>query len=117
MVVISIMLILLGVAMPIYSHSLRRAKEQNLRNNLDTLNSLIYQYTLDKQKYPKSLEDLHSAGYLAKIPKDITGSSDWVPEEANGTIMSIDQTDPDGIIGVHSGASGLASDGTEYSKW
>ena len=31
MVVISIILILLGVAMPIYSHSLVRAREDNLR--------------------------------------------------------------------------------------
>ena len=34
MVVISIILILLGVAMPIYNHSITRAKEQNLRKNL-----------------------------------------------------------------------------------
>ena len=116
MVVISIMLILLGVAMPIYSHSVTRAKEQNLRRNLDTLNRLIYQYTMDKQKYPKSLEDLHSGGYLDKIPPDINGA-EWQTEAADGTIMSLEQTDPDGIIGVHSGSNGTASDGTAYSSW
>jgi general secretion pathway protein G len=116
MVVISILLILLGVAMPIYSHSIARAREQNLRKNLGTLNRLIYQYTLDKQKYPKSLEDLHSAGYLDKIPADINGA-EWQTEEADGSIMSLDQTDPDGIIGVHSGSNGTASDGTAYSTW
>jgi general secretion pathway protein G len=117
MVVISIMLILLGVVMPIYNHSITRAKEQNLRKNLETLNDLIFQYTMDKKKYPKSLEDLKSEKYLTEIPKDITGSDDWVTEPADGTIMSIDQTDPDGIIGVHSGSSATATDGTAYSSW
>ena len=57
-VVISIMLILLGVAMPIYSHSLQRVREDNLRHNLDTLNQMIFQYTMDRQKAPDSLDDL-----------------------------------------------------------
>ncbi len=117
MVVITLLLIMLGVIMPIYSQSIKRAKEQNLRNNLDTLNALIYEYTLDKQKYPKSLDDLKSAGYLAKIPNDITGSQDWTTEDADGTIMSLDQTDKEGIVGVHSSSSATANDGTTYSSW
>jgi general secretion pathway protein G len=117
MVVITILLIILGVVMPIYSQSIKRAKEQNLRNNLDTMNALIYEYTLDKQKYPKSLDDLKSAGYIAAIPNDITGSQDWATEDADGTIMSLDQTDKEGIIGVHSSSSATANDGTTYSSW
>jgi general secretion pathway protein G len=117
MVVISIMLLLLGAVMPIYNHSLTRAREQNLRNNLDTLNYMIYQYTLDKQKYPKSLDDLKSAGYLKTIPKDITGSDDWATEDADGSIFSLDQTDKEGIIGVHSSSNATATDGTSYSTW
>jgi len=117
MVVISIMLILLGAVMPIYTQSVKRAKEENLRHNLNTLNQLIYQYTLDKQKYPKSLEDLKSAGYLTTIPKDITGNEDWTTEDADGTIMSLDQTDKEGIIGVHSSSNATAGDGTTYSSW
>jgi general secretion pathway protein G len=117
MVVISIMLLLLGTVMPIYNHSIMRAKEQNLRTNLDTMNDLIYKYTLDKQKYPKSLDDLKSAGYLTTIPKDITGSDDWATEDADGSIFSLDQTDKEGIIGVHSSSNATASDGTTYSSW
>jgi general secretion pathway protein G len=117
MVVISIILILLGVAMPIYNHSLTRAKEQNLRKNLAILNQLIFQYTQDKQKAPQSLQDLVSAKYLDTIPNDITGSDTWVPEEAEDVIMSVDQTDTGGMIGVHSGSSGTATDGTAYSTW
>ena len=70
------------MAMPIYSHSITRAREDNFRHNLETLNQVIFQYTLDKQKAPKSLEDLRSAEYIAEIPNDITGSTDtWQTEE------------------------------------
>jgi prepilin-type N-terminal cleavage/methylation domain-containing protein len=117
MVVVSIILILLGIAIPVYSHSMLRAREDNLRQNLDTLNQAIYQYALDKQKMPKSLDDLKSAGYIDKVPDDITGGKDWVPEQGEDIIMSLDQTDAGGIIGVHSGSNQLASDGTEYAKW
>lgn len=117
MVVLSILLILLGVAMPIYSHSLVHAKEENLRKNLHTLNFLIYQYTQDKQKPPQSLQDLVSEKYLDKIPDDITGSNTWEVEEADGTIMSLYQKDAGGIIGVHSGSNQVGSDGTAYNTW
>ena len=112
MVAISIIVILLAVAMPIYSHSITRAKEQNLRKNLQTLNHLIYQYAQDKQKSPQSLSDLVSSKYIDKIPDDITGSNTWVTEPAEGTIMSVYQTEDTGIIGVHSGSSATATDGT-----
>jgi len=118
MVVITVILILLGAAVPIYSHSITRAREENFRTSVDTLNTVIYQYALDKKKFPKSLEDLKSEKYIDTVPDDITGRNDtWVTEPSDGTIMSIDQTDPDGIIGVHSGSNQLASDGTAYSKW
>jgi len=116
MIVISIILILLGVAMPVYSHSMTRAREENLRHNLATLNQMIYQYSQDKGKAPQSLDDLRTAGYIKDIPDDITGSSSWETEPADA-ILSLDQTDTDGIIGVHSGSNQLGSDGTAYSTW
>jgi len=118
MAVIGIILILLGIALPVYSHSLARAREENLRQNLETLNQLIFQYTQDKQKAPESLDDLRTAGYLKSIPEDITGSVDtWETEPGDGTIMSLDQTDTGGIIGVHSGSNQVGSDGKAYSEW
>lgn len=118
MVVISIILILLGVAMPIYSHSVMRAREDNLRKNLETLNYMIYQYAQDKQKAPQSLDELKSAGYIKSIPDDITGNPDtWETEPGEDVIMSLDQTEPGGIIGVHSGSNQVGSDGTAYSTW
>jgi general secretion pathway protein G len=118
MVVISVMLILLGVAIPIYSHALTRKREENLRRNLETLNQMIFQYALDKQKAPQSLDDLKQAKYLDRIPEDITGRDDtWVTEPADGSIMSLEQKDADGIIGVHSGSDHIGSDGKAYSTW
>jgi general secretion pathway protein G len=118
MVVISIMLILLGVAMPIFSHSLTRAREENLRANLETLNQAIFQYAQDKQKAPQSLSDLVSAKYLKTIPNDITGNPDtWETEPGEGVIMSLDQKDDGGIIGVHSGSTQVGSNGKAYSEW
>jgi len=119
MVVISILMILLAIAVPMYSHSLTRAKEQNLRHNLEVLNRMIFQYTLDKQKAPQSLDELKSAKYLDEIPKDITDSIDtWATEPSDGVILSLDQTDSTGgILGVHSGSNQIGSDGTAYSTW
>ncbi len=118
MVVISVILILLGVALPIYSHALARKREENLRRNLETLNQMIFQYALDKQKPPQSLDDLKSAKYLETIPEDITGRVDtWVTEPGDGTIMSLEQKDTDGIIGVHSGSDKIGSNGKAYSTW
>ncbi|HUM04483.1 MAG TPA: type II secretion system protein [Terriglobales bacterium] len=117
MVVISVILILLAVALPNYSASVNAAREENLRKDLNTLNQVIYQYTLDKQKAPKSLDDLRTAGYLDAVPDDITGRNDtWAVEEETDTIMSPSQTDT-GIIGVHSGSNLIGSDGRAYSEW
>ena len=116
MVVLSIILILLSIAVPIYSQSMVRAREDNLRKNLDTLNRVIVQYTLDKKKAPRSLSDLQQGGYIRSIPEDITGRDDtWVPEE-DDSVLSPDQTDP-GMSGVHSGSNLVSTEGTVYSDW
>lgn len=116
MVVISIILILLAVAMPIYARSVQAKREEVFRTNLQTLNRVIVQYTLDKQKAPKSLEDLKSAHYLKEIPEDITGRVDTWATDEDETILCLEQTET-GISGVHSGSNAFASDGTAYSSW
>lgn len=117
MVVCAIIAILASIAVGNYQHSIWRAREAVLRNDLFTLRSSIDQYTLDKQKAPQSLEDLVTAGYIKAIPKDpITNSTDtWVTEQED-SLMAIDQTEP-GIVDVHSGASSESTDGTAYNTW
>ncbi len=116
MIVISMILILLSIALPMYNRSIIRARETTLKQNLATLNKVIDQYTLDKQKAPQSLADLVSAGYLRTIPQDITGSNDTWQCDQEDSLKSIDQTEP-GIVGCHSGSNQVGSDGTAYSTW
>src|ERR1700739_3557110 len=70
MIVLSIIMIPMSVAVPMYNQSIVQARESVLRSNLSTLRSVISQYTLDKQKAPQSLDDLVTAGYLRQIPVD-----------------------------------------------
>jgi general secretion pathway protein G len=117
MIVISIILILVSLAVPIYNTSIIRAREAVLKDNLFTMRSLINQYTLDKEKAPQSLEDLVSAGYLKVIPIDpMTTSRDtWVVDQED-VLLSVDQTQP-GISDVHSGSNATSLEGTAYSSW
>src|SRR2546430_5759230 len=117
MIVVLIISILMSIAAPIYTQSVIRAKEAVLRQDLFTLREQIDNYTLDKEKAPQSLEDLISAGYLKRLPKDpFTNSTEtWVPVTED-IAMSIDQTET-GITDVHSGSSAVGSDGTQYSSW
>ena len=117
MIVISIILILISTAIPIYQQSIVRAREAVLSQNLFTLRSVIDQYTMDKQKAPQSLEDITQAGYLKQIPIDpITNSRDTWQTEQEDYLQSVDQSQP-GITNVHSGAPGTGSNGVAYAEW
>ena len=118
LIVISLITILVSVALPAYNQSIWRARESVLKQNLFAIRSVISQYTLDKQKAPQSLEDLVTGGYFKQIPTDpMTSRNDtWTVEEETDTIMTVDQQEP-GISDVHSGSSGIGSDGTAYNTW
>jgi general secretion pathway protein G len=117
MVVITIMVILITMAIPIYNRSIIRAKESVLKNNLFTLRTVIDQYSYDKGKAPQNLQDLVTEGYLQKLPVDpMTGNNQtWrtVMEEAS---QSVSQTEP-GIFNVYSGSDKMSLDGTAYAEW
>jgi general secretion pathway protein G len=116
MIVISIIMILMGVAAPLYQQSVLHARESALRQDLKVIRDAIDQYTLDKQKAPQSLQDLVPK-YLKEIPKDpITGSTDTWETVQEDTLMAIDQQEP-GIDDVHSGAQTTSSEGTAYNTW
>ena len=117
MVVVSLILILTAISIPRYELSLRRTKEAALRSNLFTLRTSIQQFAFEKQRAPRSLDELVSAGYLGEIPLDpITNSrSTWVVTDED-VMRSADPTQP-GIIDVHSGSQATALDGTPYSSW
>jgi len=116
MIVISIIMILMAIAVPVYNQSVVQARESVLRSNLSTLRNVISQYTLDKQKAPQSLDDLVTGGYLRQIPLDpMTRLPNWEVVQED-VLMAVDQQDP-GITDVHSASNATASDGTAYSSW
>jgi general secretion pathway protein G len=117
MIVITIIAILASISIPMYRASVRNAKETVLRDDLRVLRQVIDQYTADKKKAPQSLQDLVDAYYLRQLPVDpITNSnSSWVPL-TDTSVSSPDQTDA-GITDVHSGATGVSSEGTAYNTW
>lgn len=116
-IVISIILILISIAVPVYTRSITRAKEAVLHDQLFTMRQMIDEYTMDKQQAPQSLDDLVSEGYMREIPKDpITNSKTTWKTDTEDTLKAADQTQP-GIVDVHSGAQGTGLDGSAYSTW
>src|ERR1700690_3847787 len=98
LIVISILMVLLAIAVPNYSHHVVLAKEARLHQDLTTLNKVIQEYSLDKKHAPQSLDDLIREGYLKFIPNDITGSNTWVTEPEDwGRAMDPNNTE----IGRH----------------
>lgn len=117
MIVITIILILIGMAAQRYGLTIEHSREAVLKHDLQVMREAIDNYTLDKQAAPQSLDDLQQAGYLRDIPVDpITRAKDWVPQFDN-VVMSPDQVTT-GIVDVHS-SSGHTSpfDGTPYNTW
>lgn len=116
MIVITIILILLGMAAQRYDKTILRARETTLHHDLQVLRQAIDNYTLDKQAAPQSLDDLQQAGYLREVPLDpITRNKDWDPQFDN-LVMSPDQVTT-GITDVHSHSSATSSEGTPYNTW
>jgi general secretion pathway protein G len=117
MIVMLIIAVLLALAVPKYTSSVKQAKEAVLKEDLHVLRGAIDAYTVDKQKAPQSLDDLVSAGYIKSIPEDpFTHRADsWQPVMTD-TLRSVDQTEP-GIDDVHSGSTESSSEGQPYSSW
>ncbi|MGB2672499.1 MAG: prepilin-type N-terminal cleavage/methylation domain-containing protein [Candidatus Acidiferrum sp.] len=117
LIVITIILILIGMAAQRYDKSIVRSREAVLKHDLQVMREAIDNYTLDKQAAPQSLDDIQQAGYLREVPTDpITHAKDWVPQFDN-VVMSPDQVTT-GIVDVHSN-SGQTSpfEGTPYNTW
>jgi general secretion pathway protein G len=110
MIVVSIIGILATLAVPSYRQSVVKAREAVLQQDLATIRDVLDQYRADRGKYPPSLKEIVTAGYLRAVPVDpITRSASTWQE-------ILDETDG-GIFDVHSGADVVASNGTPYNQW
>ena len=112
LVVLAILATLLTLALPRYFGSLDKSKEAVLKENLFQLRDAISRYHADKGRYPESLDQLASDKYLRKVPIDpVTDSAtSWV-------VVRSEDPQKTGVYDVKSGASGKASDGSEYGQW
>jgi general secretion pathway protein G len=117
MIVITIILILIGMAAQRYEKSVQHAREATLHQDLMVMRQAIDNYTLDKQAAPQSLDDLVQAGYLRQVPKDpLTGAADWVPQ-FDSVVLSPDQTST-GMTDVHSSSPRVSPfENTPYNEW
>src|SRR5271157_3711028 len=116
MIVISIILILVGIAAGMYQQSVRRAREAVLKTDLQTMRNAIDNYTMDKLQAPQSLQDLADSHYLRELPIDpFTQQRDWVAHFGD-TVISPEQTGV-GVDDVHSNSDQSGSDGTAYNTW
>ena len=117
MIVITIILILIGMAAGRYEKSVQRAKESTLKQDLQAMRQSIDNYTLDKQAAPQSLDDLAQAGYLRKVPVDpMTGAADWVAQY-DSVVLSPEQSST-GMVDVHSNSPRVSPfENTPYNEW
>jgi general secretion pathway protein G len=116
-IVTVLMVVLASVALVQYQNSVTRAKEAVLREDLFRMRDAIDQYYADKNKWPQSLQDLVSDGYVREIPKDpITDSADsWQTVAAQAEPGNT--TAEPGVFDVKSGSDKMALDGSPYSEW
>jgi general secretion pathway protein G len=118
-IVFTLIGILVGLALPEYKYSLRKARETVLKTDLFEFRKLIGQYFNDKHKYPPSLRSLVDEGYLRQIPIDpMTRSADtWLEIREQPNYEELLPGVELGIVDVQSGATEKALDGTIYNTW
>lgn len=112
LVVLAIIATLLTVAVPRFFKSVDHSKEVALRQDLQIMRDAIDKYYGDTGRYPTTLDELVSRGYLRAIPEDpITQSkTSWrtvLPPTPGET----------GVYDVKSGAKERAQDGSRYDQW
>jgi general secretion pathway protein G len=118
-IVLTLIGILVGLAVPQYKYSLKKGRETVLKTDLYEFRKLINQYYNDKNKYPPSLKTLVDEGYLRKIPIDpFTNSAEtWVEVREQPNYEELLPGVELGVVDVQSGSEAKALDGTIYNTW
>jgi len=136
-VVITILLILMGAAVPIAKVSVRRQREVELRRALWEMRSAIdrykdaadknaFQIKLGTEGYPPDLDTLVNgveiAGgkklrFLRHIPTDpVTGTTDWGLRSMQDDPQS-DSWGGQNVFDVYTKSTGTGLNGTKYKDW
>jgi general secretion pathway protein G len=136
-VVISILLILMGAAVPVARLSVRRARETELRRDLwemrtaidrykDAADKNAFQIKLGTEGYPPDLDTLVNGvdaqggkklRFLRRIPVDpMTGNKDWSLRSMQDEPTS-DSWGGQNVFDVRSKSEGTGLNGTKYKDW
>jgi general secretion pathway protein G len=136
-VVITILLILMGAAVPILKVSTRRQRETELRRDLWEMRSAIdrykdaadknaFQQKLGSEGYPPDMDTLVNgveiAGgkklrFLRRIPMDpMTGNTDWGLRSMQDDPQS-DSWGGQNVFDVYTKSTGVGLNGTKYKDW
>jgi len=116
-IVMTIIVILASMAMAQYRNAHIRAQEAVLKEDLFQMRDAMDQFYADKNKWPTTLDELVSEGYVRKIPQDpFTKSTDSWQTVAAEPDPNNPTAEP-GISDVKSGSDGTALDGSKYSEW
>ena len=136
-IVISILLVIMGAAVPVVRVSLKRERETELRRDLwemrsaidryhDAANKNLFQIKLGTEGYPPDLDTLVNgveiAGgkklrFLRRIPVDpMTGNTDWGLRSMQDDPQS-DSWGGQNVFDVYTKSDGTGLDGTKYKDW
>ncbi|HEY6271457.1 MAG TPA: type II secretion system protein [Terriglobales bacterium] len=136
-IVISILLVLMGAAVPVVRVSVRRAHEVELRRDLWEMRSAIdkykeaadrnmFQVKLGTEGYPPDLDTLVNGvevqggkklRFLRRIPIDpMTGNKDWGLRSMQDDPTS-DSWGGQDVFDVYTKSNGTGLDGTKYRDW
>ncbi len=115
MITMFIIIILLSVALPTYQKSVQHARENVLKQNLDTMRRAIQQYGADKGKLPQSVDDLVTTEYLSERPVDpVANKTEWT--EITGDDINSTKNEQ-GLKNVKSTAEGEDDEGVKYEDY
>ncbi len=136
-VVITILLVLMGAAVPVVKVSVKRAKETELKRDLwemraaidrykDAADKNAFQSKLGSEGYPPDLDTLVNgvdvAGgkkvrFLRRVPVDpMTGNKEWGLRAMKDDPQS-DSWGGENVFDVYSKSAGMALNGTKYKDW
>ena len=135
-IVITILLILMGAALPVVRLSAKRQKETQLRRDLWEMRAAIdrykdaadrnaFQIKVGTEGYPPDMETLvkgvdvqgKKLRFLRRVPVDpMTGKDDWGMRSMQDDPTS-DSWGGQNVFDVFSKSPGKALDGTNYKDW
>jgi general secretion pathway protein G len=136
-IVITVILVLMGAAVPVVRLSVKRARETELRRDLwemrtaidrykDAADKNTFQQKLDSQGYPPDLDTLVNGveitggkklRFLRRIPVDpMTGSKDWGLRSMQDDPTS-DSWGGQNVFDVYTKSNATGLNSTKYSDW